>query len=545
MTRVNYSFYLLKLISKKWGLVFASLISFLAIFLVYWLSIDQVSEEFKILIEQNPDAKDNVPSGLTSKPICLAIVFISLIPFVVSLIWVIFKSEEDSTNLLIVSKSNSRVSIMIQKFMISVLILFVNSVFSLIVFYIVANKDKILTSSQEVEWIRSMFFGHFIASIIIASVSLLLLNFFKFITTLTMTLTIGTALPIMTIVMAKDAIVPSNSRISSDLEKWERPVIDYGESEPKIEASYFGRRAFEVGTIPKIEKRYFGAAKALEPNLYNKYAKWDSWMAVSSIFNAFSADKSSTFIRNSWTEPKKLKELFEWNDKNSIEINGRRYMIAATADISDGTPENTTNEGAYSIISYLDYNDPKTSQIIHFRRDVDALKLNYERLTQLLKNDDEYANKYRTLPFVSQMDLWDNFIKNADDSSVPIKQIFDDFVSKQTEKKIYDNISLNAFAIAKNFDQKNKSRFTPSSFTPSSFAWNALMYVENNQYFGNTSSYIVKKANKGILSSEDIYEEKHYNEPQKPGETLKLIWLIVLIATIPTSIALYIRKDLK
>ena len=127
------------------------LISLIVIYLTYNMSINKTSKDFaEVFYKNDLTAIKNIPSPLTSRPITLIIVFLSMIPFVVYSTWTIFVSTDNSSELVILPRKTSRLSMIVQRFIINVIVLFLNSILALCVFAILGSRAMVMNTEQAV-----------------------------------------------------------------------------------------------------------------------------------------------------------------------------------------------------------------------------------------------------------------------------------------------------------------------------------------------------------------------------------------------------------
>ena len=551
------------------------LISFASILITYFVMIKDVETKNAFIIAESPmNLHEKILSGLNGNAMALVAVFVSLIPFVVYLTWIIFMETNNSTELVVISRKISRPSMLLQRFVIAISILFLNSLLALIGFAVVANRDNVLTSEDSISWMVSMFFGYFIASICLMSITLLLSNFMKLITLFMTVMAIFIALPVATVVLSSQKNVVTEWRIDDD----ERNIGAVSTAD--LKTPDFIRETNKVHEIynGNIRKQDFGAVDPLEQTVYKKYSKWDSWMSIASVFNAFSKGKASTHIRDSWTETKTLDSICDFNSKNSINIGGVKYMLSYDLKKQSYNSDDINNLSssfwsgdfwlkriilANSLKSKYENGMPiafttdarpvirelittagvsRVSSLQGREIDLDLLKRNYDSIITLLKTNDLYATKYKNLSFVYQSVLIHSLIVTYEDIAIPITQRFDKVIDMIDDKYAFDTFGRFGFINAQIIDNSDNERFTPNKMYPNSTIWNGLMERELSVTRGRE---VQNKLFRNILVSDMPVYEKHYNEEYKPGTSSQIIWLILFLLTIPLSAFIYIRKDLK
>ena len=556
MARLNYSFYLIKIISKKWGLLLTSLISLVAIYVTYKISMDKTTSDFGYLIHNNDvEAMKNMPSPLTSRPITLAVTFVSIIPFVLYSTWSILVSTNDSSQLVIISKKSTRLSMIIQRIIINIIVLFLNSLLALIVFHIISTKEIIMKPYEAASWRNSMFFGHFIASLILFSIALLLTNFFKFLTTLIIMLSIASAIPVTTISLTAGRETVTLKRLSEDSNM---NILVNKESNQRSDFNWQNDLWWKSRNLHfniDIGKMYIGAFSPKEEDVYKDYSKWDSWMAISSIFNAFVDGKSSINVKGSWTEKTDISNIIPFNEDNSIEIGNIRYIKVYEHNGVRDDGHNTLSfdwilSQKWEKYHYEQRKDalgnfvinpftslPYEDEIIDDTLDWPKFEANFNNLLSLLESDDDVALKYKNLSFAYQEYIMKKMLNSYKDIATNIKQRFNNFVDSIDFKEAFDSFGFSEFVQA--FDKSNKERYLPSSMYPNTREWKEAQEYE----ILHTGSTIDKF--RSVVRSNLKVNQKHYNQEYNVGIAIKIIWLIILISMFPISIFIYIRKDFK
>ena len=501
------------------------LISLVVIYLTYNMSINKTSEDFaEVFYKNDLTAIKNIPSPLTSRPITLIIVFLSMIPFVVYSTWTIFVSSNKSSELVIIPRKTSRLSMLIQRFIVNTIILFLNSLLALCVFAILGSRALVMNSEQMIAWRNSMFFGYFIASVIISAITLLLSNFLKFITTLIVTLGVSIAFPLATIALTSEKEGVTLKRLSED-------------SNANLDGSY------QVGDFHWMEDDHdsvmtynlkhetinLGAMKPLEEGFYKEYSKWDSWMAISSVFNAFGKDEASTYIKGSWTEEKTVADVIDFNDNNSIKIDGIWYRKANPVYTGD----NALGWDMDSI--FLKDHGPN----------LECSPSYFNSWLDLLKTNDSIANAYKKLPFVYQEFVTRKIIGSFGDATKTLAQKFYTFSNAIDVDEAFETFGFSQFI--RHFDNANKERFAPAKMYPDDVRWKERQKYEMHKSLISRehNNFAYKQLFRGVLSSNMPAHAKHYNEEYHVEIGIKIIWLIILISIIPLSAFVYIRKDMK
>ena len=597
MAKVNYSFYLLKLISKKWGLLVTSLISLIAIVVIYSVAFKGAEKNY--VSNELWGIKTFNQSALTQNPMTLAVVFITMIPFVVYLTWVIFVETNNSTELVLLSRNASRVSMIIQRYLMSILILFAQSLIAFIIFKVESLKDLTMSSSETNSWAVSMFFGYFIVSICIMSIALFLSNFMKFITLITTIIALSLAMPVATIVLSSNRNIVTFERLADDalnfsgINKKRPDNFGFTDEYEVIAREYETDAGEQTRSYKRIFIRYdadidgqkFGAKTPMDKMFYQEYAKWDAWMGVSSIFNVFANGKAKNKLRDSWTEKKQVTNLIKFTDNNSIEIDGKRYMMTYPshglkydgtafqradnekfiAHYKEGTvlarmlnyrysssvfindwirkvliPEKMVQEQRFGHSVWIKLQGKETKEEIHLEHP-ENIATNYAEIINLLNTNDVYASKYKSLPFAYQATLLMALINAYDEVTMTAQEKFDAALNLLNEKVVVDNFDKFGFALAQIIDNANKDRFMPNKMYPESEKWNRLS--KRSTYYSGGS--LADGKFRGIISSDMSYNEPHYNEEYESGNYIQIILLVFMLMTIPLSAFIYIRKDLK
>ena len=506
------------------------LISLITIYLTYNMSINKTSEDFaEVFYKNDLTAMKDIPSPLTSRPITLIIVFLSMIPFVVYSTWTIFVSTDNSSELVILPRKTSRLSMIIQRFVINVIVLFLNSILALCVFAILGSRAMVMNAEQVVAWRNSMFFGYFIASVIISAITILLSNFFKLITTLITVLCISIAIPLTTIALTAKGEGVTLKRLSEDSN-----TSLYGNyhADNFHWRPHMGGDGLVLSYDWKPERFNLGAMNPLKEGIYKEYSKWDSWMAISSIFNAFAKNGASARIKGSWTEQKTIGDVFDFNDSNSIEIGGVRYRKVYGIDLDHF--ETTYNWKEDNLFRPSRFQAPQFPNY-------------FNSWLELLKTNDSVASAYKKLPFAYQEFVTRKILGSFDDKTKTLEQKFNIFSSAIDVEEAFDSFSFSPFIA--HFDNENKERILPTKMYPDDVKWKEKQEYEIHKFIASkkymSDSFINNQLFRGVLASNAPAYVKHYNEEYHVGLGIKIIWLITLLSIIPLSAFIYIRKDMK
>lgn len=575
MSKLNYSFYLMKFISKKWGLYLSTLVSFSVIISIYIITIISVEDDAKTLVGLDANYATMIESGLVSKPLNLVIVFLSLIPFIVYLAYSIFNSD-NSTMLIIFTKQANRSVVIFQRIVIGLAVILMNSFIYWIAFAIVAQKDNVLSTSDSIKWSSSMFVGCFIASIFLFFLTLLIMNFAKILPTLLIVSGLACAFPIITLTLTADTKDIENEYISHLLDEDKlntarvMTIGPYDEASDRLWDESRAVHNSNVVSSPTIVDHYFhfdykasehdyhlGAKRKIPKPKYVQYAKWDSWSAVTSIFNIWTHNKSGQRIRHTWTDTKKLKDIIPLDDKNSILIGDKRYLFFR--------PTYTTSANIWEEHSWAEHNfmhsinhsngqivmsnekidswdsqwQPQSSHTV----DVEGAIANYNAFIQSLKTNDAIAHEYKGLSFAEQGALFELLISYYDDKTMQPENIFHSIKNRLDDVTSFKNYSLFGMINAFKIDNYNTGRFSPNKMFPDTYFWkqHVLDYEMFNQYTSFPSNHISQY--KTMMTGDDEVFIPHYNEELNAGDYIMVVWLTLFVLIIPISIFAYSRKD--
>lgn len=506
MAKVSYSFYLLRVISKKWGLYAASLISFVVIILIYQSSIKEMNNTYKSnIINITSKSENTIISGLISSNISLIITYLSLVPFIVYLVWIVFKDKNDSSELIILTKDASRLSIILQKFFVSIMIIIINATIMIPAYFIVASKDVIMSSSESSKWAWSMFVGTIIVSIATLSIVIMLSMFLKLIPLFFLTMAISTVVPISSSIMLE----------KNNETPWVEVVLAKGEN--NLYSFYndhngsLRHSAIHIGTNSPI------ADSEYEKNFH----KYDSWTGIQHLFSLFSSENNKNMPRGSWSEEVKMSNIVDFNDSNSIQIGQKRFM-----------PEffKPNNRPIYE----------RPYRVDEFGNHIDIKQSNhYSMFIQLLSNDNLIASSFKNQPLVYQLALMYEMYTSTDITN-NTKTIYNNSLTNLTPEKYFTRkyiIWPSIYADLVQLENANKSTLIPSSVEPSNANW--ALWEDITHEVGD------KERGLNFISDQDLIYKNHINEEFGVSKTIKVMWAIIFSLLLPLTLAIYIRKDFK
>lgn len=481
----------------------ASLISFVVIISVYQPALSEMNKNGP-RIQFYPETRSDFISGLISSNINLIIVFVSLIPFIVYLVWIIFKDKNDSSELIILTKDEPRISISLQKFVVAIAGLFINTSFLLFAFLILAGQDKIMFPSESYKWAASMFIGAFIVSILMLSIVVILSTFLKIIPLFFVTVSISIVMPMTSVVMLEN----------NNLTPWL--------SVPQLKTQSQNRMYFNDNGILQQKEISIGRGVELPSSLYKeKYHKYDSWTAIQSLFSIFSGDNNKNVPRGTWSDKKRLGELVDFNDSNSIKIGSRRYALLW---MGSNHPSR----------------QPEVRDGYHWK-EVGPSNQHYSNIFTLLENDDAMANSFKNLPLLYQLSIMHELFI-TDDNTNDTKTFFNKCINRLNPQTYFEGMHGNSFTLFADLieiDNSNKDRFLPNSIEPDSQEWKLWRDIA----IDGSDRWI---SNLPHLSSEDDYRYWYrVNEKYGVSKTIIAIWSVIFVLLLPMSVGTYLRKDFK
>ncbi len=258
-----------------------------------------------------------------------------MLPFIISAIFVaikalnIFKeSEENGTELLIVSKPITRFKLVLGKFFSLYSLIFFFSLFVLIVVSLISLIDSNATSLERIKFSFSIAFGTLIIQWLLSSIIVFLASVLGKIGTMTLSILIPLILSITSIVL----IPISGSTLSS-----------YGEGEFTHEYIAKDKSGnFEIKKFYGYESDHDYSEKRLKKHgntWYKSAAYFDVWTQLSSFYSFFqSSDLVPTELSN-WEASGEVKDLTSILDPKTIYKDGNRtYYIDITKRYSSQSP---------------------------------------------------------------------------------------------------------------------------------------------------------------------------------------------------------------
>lgn len=549
-----------------------SLFSLIIIAIVYLMAVNNQNDMYTKALE-NPNSNteyylSQLRTGLVSNPLDLALTFLSLVPFIVFTVWYIFKSSlEDGSELVVMSKRIKRWSIVLQRFMITLVIIFVHSLLSFLTLYLVSNKDLLVSSSERLNWSVSMFIGVLISSIAIAAIVIVFSFWLKFTTLFLTTFSVLSILPIISCVM-----VSQEPNVSPDTFNDYYPYMEVDDKKPAHQTEGTGyNETHTLSYEATFRKELIYGHEPIKHYSYIDYAKNDSWAGVIKLFNIFNSNKTSLQPRGSWTDEYNIQEVINANPDSLIDIDGTKYIYNDN-DFEHKDYQRKDGEHVvktYGLDKWLlrdeDYDDPfglGISGILSKEINVQNTLKNVDEFVKLLENNDSIARKYRKLSFAAQQCMFKEIYFNYRDllkqPLTMFNEMYDKFyLSSDASKNVYDKLidnqpayafrqkqtpdghnylmsinsmaKENGFYDAKRLLHSNEGRYMPSSLSPDDNVWHSMIEINGHPQKLNSLDKKVYKP--------------HIKEELEVNTWVGIFWLILFLSFIPLSGYLYNRKD--
>ncbi|TCG11451.1 ABC transporter permease [Mycoplasma todarodis] len=296
------------LVSKKISTYIVPVVFAVAFFLMMGIPI--------IIAKSEGATSALVGSSLLNNPLML------MLPFIISALFVaikalnIFKdSEEDGTELLIVSKPITRLRIVLGKFASLYTLIFLFSIFAFVIVALISLIDSNATSVQRFEYAASIAFGTFIIQVLLSSIIVFFASVLGKIGTMTLSILIPLILSITSVVL----IPLSGATLSSGGGEYTYEYVKQDKSGNfKVEKMYGYRkdRDYSQDRIDKHEKTWYKSA-----------AYFDVWTQLSSFYSIFHTGELSPNSLSNWRRTDKVQKISELVDPHTI------YKDAATGNI--------------------------------------------------------------------------------------------------------------------------------------------------------------------------------------------------------------------
>ncbi len=255
-----------------------------------------------------------------------------MLPFIISAIFVaikalnIFKeSEENGTELLIVSKPITRFKIVLGKFFSLYSLIFFFSLFVLIMVSLISLIDSNATSLERIKFSFSIAFGTFIIQWLLSSIIVFLASVLGKIGTMTLSILIPLILSITSIVL----IPISGSTLSSfDNTQYIHKYIAKDES-----GNYEIKKIYGYDAVNDHKNNDDNAKERLIKHgktWYKTAAYFDVWTQLSSFYSFFQSNDLSPSELSSWSKTNEVKDMSKVLDPNLMykdEKTGKTFYI--------------------------------------------------------------------------------------------------------------------------------------------------------------------------------------------------------------------------
>ncbi|WP_420330627.1 ABC transporter permease [Mycoplasma todarodis] len=206
-----------------------------------------------------------------------------ILPFIISAIFVavkalnIFKdSEDDGTELLIVSKPITRFKLVLGKFASLYTMMFFFSIFTFVFAALIGTADKYASSKQIIEFAASAAFGTFIIQLLLSSIIVFFASVFGKVGTIIVSILVPLILTISSLIL-----VPfSHSQISSDYTK---TYVVQSKEGKFVQKDIYGFEEDDKSARRDIADH--------EKSWYKTAAYFDVWTQLSSFYSIFQPEK--------------------------------------------------------------------------------------------------------------------------------------------------------------------------------------------------------------------------------------------------------------
>lgn len=561
MRKLQYSKLLLSMIMRK---IYIPIL--FVVVMITTLSLYIISTNGQNNIYDNAINKGDIHTGLSSNTMNLVAVFIIYVLFLSMLSWTIFKENLDNgSELLFISRGSSRVSIVMQKYLILSAVIIFSSIIMLPIFLGVAWSDKILSAQDKVKWVFSMFVGMIIVGFCIGSFASILLAIMNVLPAIALTSIIFMSFPIITASLPKDnTIKPLISHINGNgLEIISDETMDQNE---KVYPHLSDEKQItynKTGTLVDVSSAVFnGKMNVIKigskkmTSSYDKYCKYDSWRTMSSLFDVFNSNNSTNDIMCSWTEDTKLRNILNIEYGTDIEIHGKKYIRLISKWEGQEVAKSTISGGSFLKLAKVRYQFSQMGL-----NDEDRVKIS--EFQNFLRTDNDAAREYKELSFVGQSSLFRRYTQLDNPESyihrnVSAKDAFNEIMhgtsnwrgfyrnpqavseyawNDFTDKTSYAGSLSHVFA--NTLIKENKERFEPDSMYPN---------VPVNPLIINSREALSDLKHGGYLGFYDedgLWSMPHYNTYHEHSTGMMAFWLIFMFSSPFISLLIYLRKDVK
>ena len=206
-----------------------------------------------------------------------------ILPFIISAIFVavkalnIFKdSEDDGTELLIVSKPITRFKLVLGKFASLYTMMFFFSIFTFVFAALIGTTDKYASSKQIIEFAASAAFGTFVIQLLLSSIIVFFASVFGKVGTIIVSILVPLILTISSLIL-----VPfSHSQISSNYTK---TYVVQAQDGKFVQKDIYGFKKDDESAKRDITDH--------EKSWYKSAAYFDVWTQLSSFYSIFQPEK--------------------------------------------------------------------------------------------------------------------------------------------------------------------------------------------------------------------------------------------------------------
>lgn len=540
--------FLLSCSRKHKGVYVVSSLVILSIFLMYTISVVIQNKSFT-------EGKFNISSGLSHGYYQEMLVYIlngiALLYFVVFL----YKAPKDEGyELIIISRKNSRLQVVLSRLILSFLYLFVMSFINFAFLSIPSQLDVVLESSDRLRWLLSNFTGSLVSGTILLCVFIFLATIFNYMSSILIGSSILIAFPLVSVALFQ-LTTPSK-----ELEKFDFQPLGVYQEGKVTEANIMPNVEDKVIEYPNMNFRDTKINVIGRHNLYrhdvivkpshksfetlvNEYksivhyesvSKVDSWNAFSNYFNLFRKKEHRNSYKHKEYDRKMVKDIVGNHPNSFLEIGGHR-IINLNSHFKG-------KDGAWNVfMGHTPYfNEMNTANVRKMIQDV----------VHHLNVDDADARDYKRMSFTKQMDFWMRMLNVYDASKNSIHDIIDmslhgktfsfkelldnasvQFNSEKPFENRYDNVE-HGYYFAKMMIDMNEARYKPISVKVLEYA---SQEIERDAYKG---------VNRIFDFDDDVYStsvDKEYDSETPSTYILPIIASLMLAI----SFIVFMRKDIK
>ncbi|NQZ29512.1 MAG: ABC transporter permease [Mycoplasmatales bacterium] len=265
-----------------------------------------------------------------------------MLPFIVTAIFVaikalnIFKdSEEDGTELLIVSKPITRFKVVLGKFVSLYSLMFLFSMFTFIIVSLITLIDKNATSMQRIEFAASIAFGTLIVQFLLSSI----IVFFASVLGKIGTMTLSILIPLIVSIASTILIPMSNSKLEVFGNNFTHSYVSKDKNGEFKISKIYGYKEYKNDDNDNAKKQL----KNHESSWYKTAAYFDVWTQLSSFYSIFQEGNPTPNSLSKWKETNKRVDIRNIIDPQTIykdPTSGKVYYIDVQRTNENHTQKN-------------------------------------------------------------------------------------------------------------------------------------------------------------------------------------------------------------